>query len=90
MKTCIPDANALLEMLAEMVAEKVAARVAAAAPVPIQQDDWMTTRAAAKCLRREAPTLEDWRRKGIGPRFYQQGRRVRYRRSDLDSWMVPR
>lgn len=86
------DANAFLEALVDMVAERVAAKVSAAAPppAPAQPDQWLTTREAARYLRRVPSTLEDWRKKGIGPRFYQQGRRVRYRRSDLDGWMEPR
>ena len=36
------------------------------------------------------PTLADWRTKGIGPTYIKVGRCVRYRQSDLDSWLSRR
>ena len=32
-------------------------------------------------------TLQRWRMEGAGPTFVRIGRLVRYRRSDLDSWL---
>lgn len=32
-------------------------------------------------------TLEIWRRKGTGPAFIKAGRRVLYRRSDIEQWL---
>lgn len=31
-------------------------------------------------------TLEDWRRRGTGPRFFRAGRHPRYRDSALAAW----
>jgi hypothetical protein len=35
-------------------------------------------------------TLEGWRLRGGGPRFLKIGRRVIYRRRDLDNWLAAR
>lgn len=35
-------------------------------------------------------TLEAWRIKGTGPAFYKVGRRVVYRREDLDAFVTER
>lgn len=35
-------------------------------------------------------TLETWRVRGGGPRFLKVGRRVAYRRRDLDAWLAER
>lgn len=32
-------------------------------------------------------TLANWRYLGKGPRFVKVGRRVRYRRSDVEAWL---
>ncbi len=32
-------------------------------------------------------TLYDWRSKGVGPRGIRVGKHIRYRRSDLESWL---
>lgn len=32
-------------------------------------------------------TLEKWRQEGRGPAFIKIGRLVRYRQSDIDSWL---
>ncbi len=31
-------------------------------------------------------TLADWRYKGTGPRFFRAGKRVYYRKVDVDAW----
>jgi predicted site-specific integrase-resolvase len=33
-------------------------------------------------------TLATWRTEGKGPRFVRVGRRVRYRMSDIERWLV--
>lgn len=33
-------------------------------------------------------TLADWRKKGKGPRYFKFGRRVFYRRSDIEAWIA--
>jgi excisionase family DNA binding protein len=53
------------------------------------KDKVMTTKQAAEYLAMSHKTLEDWRRKGEGPRFIKVGSRsVRYRQSELDAWIT--
>jgi hypothetical protein len=49
-------------------------------------DEFLNTANAAAVLDRSPKTLEFWRATGAGPRYYYQGRRVRYLRSDLMLW----
>ena len=44
------------------------------------------TRRAADYLDLSHRTLDGYRVSGAGPAFHRFGNRVRYRRSDLDSW----
>ncbi len=47
-------------------------------------DELLTTEEASRFLKLRPNTLEIWRLKGIGPKFYRiSGRTVRYRLSDL-------
>lgn len=47
----------------------------------------LTTREAAELLNLTRHTLEQYRWKGIGPKFLKLGHRVRYRESDLWAWV---
>jgi len=47
----------------------------------------LTVREAAEMLRLHVGTLNNWRVSGAGPRFVRLGRHVRYRVSDLDSFL---
>ena len=52
------------------------------------QDRLMTSREAGQYLRLDARSLEGWRSRGYGPRYFRYSRRcVRYRQSDLDDWL---
>ncbi len=42
---------------------------------------------AATVLNLSMRTLQAWRTKRTGPSFVRAGRAIRYRRSDLDTWM---
>ena len=42
---------------------------------------------AAAYLGLSVRTLQAWRQRGGGPRFYKLGRAVRYARSNLDAWL---
>lgn len=42
---------------------------------------------AARFLNLSVRTLQAWRIKGCGPAYVQAGRAIRYRRSDLLSWI---
>ena len=47
-------------------------------------DELLTTEEASRFLKLRPNTLEIWRLKGIGPKFYRiSGRTVQYRLSDL-------
>lgn len=45
---------------------------------------------AAALLRTPVATLRYWRHRGIGPDSFRLGRRVVYRREDLDRWVLSR
>lgn len=60
------------------------------------ESPYLSTTAAASYLGADADgkplvspkTLEAWRVRGNGPAFCKAGRRVLYRRSDLDAWVA--
>lgn len=55
------------------------------------QSDVLTTREAAAYVRLGKPTLERFRLTGKGPQFCRlAGRAIRYRKADLDEWLVSR
>lgn len=47
----------------------------------------MTPAALAALLGRSVPALAQMRYRGTGPRFIRAGGRIRYRRSDVDTWL---
>ena len=47
----------------------------------------MTVVEAASYLRTPVATLRYWRHLGVGPAGFRLGRRVVYRRTDLDRWI---
>jgi len=49
-----------------------------------------TTEEAASYLRLQKQTLECWRLRGVGPVFVKLGRRVVYRRRDLERFIAER
>jgi len=53
-------------------------------------DRLYTTKDAARYLQASHRTMEDWRLKGRGPRFSYAGKRVVYRRSELDAYLAAR
>lgn len=50
----------------------------------------LNTREAAAYVRLGKPTMERFRISGAGPVFVKLGGAVRYRKSDLDSWIETR
>ena len=52
----------------------------------MQNETFLTQEEAARILRLSPRTLERHRLTGTGPRFVKLGRRVLYRRADLDAW----
>ncbi len=50
--------------------------------------DLMTLVETAACLRTPVATLRYWRHLGEGPAGFRLGRRVVYRRGDVDRWVT--
>lgn len=51
-------------------------------------DELVDEKIAGKVVGKPPPTLRDWRYRGIGPTYIKVGpKSVRYRRSDLESWL---
>lgn len=51
------------------------------------ENDLMYREEAAEYLRIPTATLSAWAYRSIGPEFFRVGRRVLYRRGDLDRWL---
>ncbi len=54
------------------------------------QHTFLDSNQAATYLGLKRTTLEAWRCRGDGPKFAKLGRAVRYRQSDLDTWIESR
>jgi excisionase family DNA binding protein len=54
------------------------------------QLDLLTISEAAELLRAPVATLRYWRHLGTGPRCFRLGRRILYRRADLNAWVDAR
>ncbi len=52
--------------------------------------DLLTISEASELLRAPVATLRYWRHLGTGPRCFRVGRRVLYRRADLNAWVDAR
>ena len=50
----------------------------------------LNTAEAAEVLRLGVATLHRWRKSGKGPPYIEMGRKVYYRRADLDRWIEER
>jgi predicted DNA-binding transcriptional regulator AlpA len=50
------------------------------------EEQWLLRPAAAAYLGLSVSGLAHMACKGLGPRYYRAGKRVRYLRSDLDAW----
>jgi predicted DNA-binding transcriptional regulator AlpA len=50
--------------------------------------DLLTIAEAAALTRAPVATLRYWRHLGTGPRSFRLGRRVVYRRTDIDTWIT--
>jgi excisionase family DNA binding protein len=54
---------------------------------PAREAELLTIAEAAEFLRAPVATLRYWRHLGTGPRSFRLGRRVLYRRDDLQAWV---
>jgi len=50
--------------------------------------EWLTLREFAEEIRIPEATIRYWRWQGRGPKSTKLGRRVVYRRSDVDAWLA--
>jgi excisionase family DNA binding protein len=57
---------------------------------PNRHTIFYSTAELAEMLGLSAVTLEKWRTSRVGPPFLRLGRCVRYRREDVDAWLVAR
>lgn len=55
---------------------------------PVTHTQLLTITEAADRLRTPVATLRYWRHLGIGPDSFRLGRRVVYRRDDIDNWIT--
>lgn len=53
-----------------------------------EPDDLLTTSEVALMLRAPDSTLRYWRYLGSGPKSFRLGRRVVYRRRDVNDWLA--
>ncbi|MDB6136899.1 MAG: transcriptional regulator, MerR family [Verrucomicrobiales bacterium] len=60
---------------------------AVSAPPTSTPSDLLTLPEAAELLRAPVATLRYWRHLGSGPRSFRLGRRVLYRRDDVQAWV---
>jgi len=51
------------------------------------EHDLLTISETADLVRAPVATLRYWRHRGTGPRSFRLGRRVLYRRDDVDAWI---
>jgi excisionase family DNA binding protein len=53
-----------------------------------EHTDWMTLAEVADAYGIPTQTLYWYRQRSIGPPSYRAGRRVRYRRSEVEAWLA--
>jgi predicted DNA-binding transcriptional regulator AlpA len=56
-------------------------------PTLSTNDELLTETDLAVELQMRPQSLADWRHRGKGPAYVKLGQLVRYRRSDVDSWL---
>lgn len=54
----------------------------------MEPNDYLDATEAAELVRRPASTLAYWRHRGEGPNYAKIGRRVLYRREDVEAWLA--
>ncbi len=56
-------------------------------PATGREPELLTITEAAELMRAPVATLRYWRHLGTGPRSFRLGRRVLYRRDELNAWI---
>jgi excisionase family DNA binding protein len=59
----------------------------AAGVAEMDEDQWLTTPEVATLLRVSVRTVHDWRQSRIGPPAYRVGRRLLWKRHEVDLWV---
>ena len=52
-----------------------------------QQPDLLTPAELGELLRRPISSLSQWRHRKVGPAYVRVGRRILYRRTEVDRWL---
>ncbi|MFR9773594.1 helix-turn-helix domain-containing protein [Nocardia sp. SC052] len=55
---------------------------------PNRRDDWLTTAELAQEYKLNIGTLRYWRHIGYGPASFALGRKIFYRRTDVQAWIA--
>ena len=71
------------DTLADRVAEKVLAKLTGGS----SSDEYLDTAELSELIGLAKVTIEQWRARGDGPAYSKVGRRVVYKRSDVDAWL---
>ena len=53
----------------------------------VTMEEFLNTKEAAEFIKHSEQTLEQWRSKGMGPRFYKPIDKVLYLKKDLIEWV---
>lgn len=56
--------------------------------MPLTADDYLTNEDVAAIVRAPVSTVRYWKHIGAGPRSMKVGRRVLYRRADVEAWLA--
>ncbi|MDL2267340.1 MAG: helix-turn-helix domain-containing protein [Desulfovibrio sp.] len=73
--------------LRHLLRDVVRAELAAVSPVK-EIKDVMNEKQAAEYIGQKPGTLRQWRTNAKGPAYHKKGRRVFYKKKDLDAWMA--
>jgi hypothetical protein len=55
---------------------------------PADAREVMDEKQAASYINQKSTTLRQWRTLGKGPAYHKKGRRIFYKKNDLDAWMA--
>lgn len=73
--------------LRSLIRDAVRAEIPLIRP-PAVTREVMDEKQAASYVGQKPATLRQWRTLGKGPAYHKKGRRVFYKKSDLDAWMA--
>ena len=73
--------------LRHLLRDVVRAELAAVSPRK-ETKDVMNEKQAAEYIDQKPGTLRQWRSNAKGPAYHKKGRRIFYKKTDLDAWMA--